>query len=164
MRTLLSDLPTDIQEMIRALRKEAKDNREALEARARADAEAEQARLREAGQFKELAAQHEARVKELEPIAQRYTALTQLVQEQLEQEIKDWPAEVKTFDPGKDAPIEERLAWRNKSRPLMERLGQQARGAQPGMARNPPTGGQPTREDLIAANMADMRKERKRLL
>ena len=124
-----------------------RDNRKYRTERKQQDdaaAAAEQARLREAGEFKSLAEKHEARVKELEPINERYGQLSGLVAGQIETQIKDWPAEVKAFDPGVDAPIEQRLAWLEKSKPLIEKLAQQQRATNPGNGPNPrPTGGTP---------------------
>lgn len=142
-KTPLDTLPSDVQDYIKLLRKEAKETREALEAEARRKTEAEQQRLKEQGEFKQLAEKHENRVKELEPIATRYTSLAQLVSGQIEDQVKDWPAEIKVFDPGTDAPIEERLEWVKKSRPLVEKMIQQNQAGQPGNAPNPrPAAGQ----------------------
>ncbi len=99
--------------------------------------------LKEQGEYKKLADQYQARTQELEPVAERYTALSGLIAEQVKAQIKDWPAEVKAFDPGEDAPIEQRLAWLEKSKPLIEKLQQQARAQQPGNAPNPRPAQQP---------------------
>lgn len=109
-----------------------------------AAAAAEQQRLKEQGEFRALAEKHEARVKELEPVNERYTQLSSLVAGQIEVQIKDWPQEVKAFDPGADAPIEQRLTWLEKSKPLIEKLAQQQRATNPGNGPNPrPSGGTP---------------------
>lgn len=101
--------------------------------------------LKEQGEFKQLFEQQQQRVQELEPVAKRYHDLSMQVAHQVEAQIKDWPDEIKTFDPGNDAPIEERLTWIEKSKPLVERLQQQSR--QPGNGPNP-TPGSPTKDDL----------------
>lgn len=98
----------------------AKQKQEQLAAKALED------RLKQQGEFQKLAEQHEAKVKELEPTVERYTALTSLVSEQIEVQIKDWPAEAKIFDPGKDAPIEQRLDWMNKAKALVDKLNANA--------------------------------------
>ncbi len=121
-RTSLSELPQDIQDLVRGLRREAKESREALEAKLKTEQDAEQQRLKQQGQFEELAKQHESRVKELEPMLARYTALSELVSEQIKAETKDWPASVKALDPGEDAPIEERLAWKNRAAAIVTEL------------------------------------------
>ncbi len=163
-RTSLNDLPQDIQDLVRGLRKEAKESREALEVIQRDAQTAADAKLKEQGEFKKLAEQHEARVKELEPIASRYAALSELVSEQIKTEMKEWPASVKALDPGKDASIETRLEWLTRARAIVADLNIQARGSLPGNRPNPPAQGQPSREDMIARNMAEMRKEKARLL
>jgi chromosome segregation ATPase len=117
-----------------------RDNRKYRTERKQQDdaaAAAEQQRLKEQGEFRALAEKHEARVKELEPINERYSQLSSLVAQQIETQIKDWPAEVKTFDPGADAPIEQRLSWLEKSKPLIEKLAQQQRATNPGNGPNP---------------------------
>ncbi len=159
-RTSLSELPQDIQDLVRGLRREAKESREALEAKLRTEQDAEQQRLKQQGQFEELAKQHESRVKELEPMLARYTALSELVSEQIKAETKDWPASVKALDPGKDAPIEERLAWKNRAATIVAELATTARGSLPGNRPNPTPQGQPSREELVAANRKELQKSR----
>jgi uncharacterized protein with von Willebrand factor type A (vWA) domain len=136
-QTPISSLPQDVQDYIKRLRDEAEDANKQKKAEARAKQQAEEARLQEQGQYKELAAQHAARVQELEPIVERFTALSTLVAEQITAETKDWPAELKTFDPGLAAPVEQRLEWVKKSRPLIEKLQSQARTTSPGNSPSP---------------------------
>jgi hypothetical protein len=135
---------------IKELRAENAKHRTKANEQAQAAQAAEEARLKEQGQFKQLAEQHEARVKELEPLQGRYAELSQLVAGQIEAQIEEWPATVKVFDPGADAPIEQRLSWLEKSKPLIEQLQLQARANQPGNGPNPrPT--QSTPDDARAA-------------
>ncbi len=155
-----TELPQDIQDLVRGLRREAKESREALEAKLKTEQDAEQQRLKQQGQFEELAKQHESRVKELEPMLARYTALSELVSEQIKTETKDWPASVKALDPGKDAPIEERLAWKNRAAAIVTELATTARGSLPGNRPNPTPQGQPSREELVAANRKELQKSR----
>lgn len=130
-----------------------RDNRKYRTERKQQDdaaAAAEQARLKEQGEFRALAEKHEARVKELEPVNERYGQLSGLVAQQIEAQIKDWPAEVKTFDPGPDAPIEQRLTWLEKSKPLIAKMNEQARGQQPGNSPNPrPATGEQSRDQQV---------------
>jgi hypothetical protein len=141
-KTPISSLPPDTQEYIRLLREENKKAREALDTEAAAKTAAEEARLKQQGEYKALAEMHEAKVKQLEPVSVKYASLAELVNGQIEATIKDWPPEVKAFDPGKDAPVEARYAWVTKSGPLIEKLVGQARGLAPGNAPNPrPAGG-----------------------
>jgi len=160
VKTSLSELPQDIQDLVRGLRREAKESREALEAKLKTEQDAEQQRLKQQGQFEELAKQHESRVKELEPIATRYSALAELVSEQIKTETSSWPASVKALDPGKDAPIEERLAWKNRAAAIVAELQTTARATLPGNRPNPTPQGQPSREELIAANRKELQKSR----
>ncbi len=160
-RTPLDELPQDIQDLVRGLRREAKESREALDAKLKTEETATQARLKEQGEFKQLAEKHESRVKELEPIATRYSALSELVSEQIKAETKDWPASVRALDPGKDAPIEERLAWKTRASAIVSELGAQARSQLPGNRPNPaPATGQKSRDEMIAANRKELQKSR----
>ncbi len=56
--------------------------------------------------------------------------------------------------------VESRLEQVAKLRPLIAQLAQQARGQAPGNRPNPPAQGQPSREDLVAANMRELKKQR----
>lgn len=152
----LEALKSKIADLERDNRKYRHDRQKEQEATAAAEA----ARMKEQGEFKALAEKHEARVKELEPVNERFSQLSGLVSSQIEAQIKDWPAEVKAFDPGSDAPIEMRLTWLEKSKPLIEKLAQQQRATNPGNGPNPrPTGNTPdtTRESF----MQKMRQSRK---
>lgn len=133
-------------EIIKDLRKEQASNRQKIRGFESAQTQAEKERkeseakrLKEAGEFKALYETSDARVKELEPLQGKYNRLSELMGKQLEETIKDWPAEVKTFDPGKDAGVEARMEWVNKSKPLVEKLvGSPAR---PGNRPNPAAAG-----------------------
>jgi hypothetical protein len=136
----IEELKAKLSELERDNHKYRKERRQQEETMA----VAEQARLKEQGEFKQLAEQHEARVRELEPQVERLQTLASLVNTQIKAQIKDWPATVKVFDPGEDAPIEQRLAWVEKSKPLIEQLQIQAKGQQPGNGPNPrPTASTP---------------------
>jgi len=150
----------DIQRVIADLRKEnAAHRKKAKEQEEQAQA-AEQERLRQAGEYKQLAEQHEKRVKELEPIQESYTRLAEQINAQIAAETKDWPTEVKSLVPDTSVPVESRLEQVAKLRPLIAQLAQQARGQAPGNRPNPPAQGQPSREDLVAANMRELKKQR----
>ena len=157
----------DLEQVVAKLRDDAAKDRiklkqfeDAARQQEQAAREAEEARLKQQGEFKSLAEKHESRVKELEPIATRYTALSELVSEQIKAETKDWPASVKALDPGKDAPIEERMAWKNRAAAIVAELASQARGTLPGNRPNPTPQGQPSREELVAANRKELQKSR----
>ncbi|MGI9061605.1 MAG: hypothetical protein ACR2H5_23860 [Ktedonobacteraceae bacterium] len=152
-KTSIDTLPVDIQEYIARLRMEAEEANKKTKAEAKAKQVAEEARLAEQGQFKELAAKHEARAQKLEPVAASYAALAEMLSKQITAEMKDWPAEVKALYPGDTAPIEQRLEWLEKSRSLIGMLQQQARGTLPGNRPNPPQAGPgATKQSVDAAN------------
>lgn len=157
----------DLEQIVAKLRNEAADNRTKLKKFEDAQKKQEQAaakaledRLKEQGEFKALAEQHEARVKELEPTVERFTALTSLVSEQIEAQIKDWPAEAKIFDPGKDAPIESRLDWMNKAKALVDKL-QATPQTRPGNGPNPKPAGEPTSDQQVEQKMKQLQATRK---
>lgn len=132
----------DLQRQIKELRNENASHRKKFKDQEEANSAAEQARLAEQGQFKELAAKHEARVKQLEPVETSYKALSERVNSQIDTQIKDWPAEVKSLVPSSETPVEQRLEQLERLRPLVEKLQLQAKGQQPGNAPNPKPAGQ----------------------
>jgi DNA repair exonuclease SbcCD ATPase subunit len=143
----------ELQKQIAELRRENAQHRKKANEQQQAAQTAEQQRLAEQGEYKKLAEKHEARVKELEPVSERYSTLALQLSSQIEAEIKDWPPELKAFDPGKDAPVEQRMSWLQKSRPLLEKLQQQQRGQQPGNRPNPAHAGPAsTREEADKRN------------
>ncbi len=150
----------DIQRVIADLRKENAAHRKKAKEQEEQAQVAEQERLRQAGEYKQLAEQHEKRVKELEPIQESYTRLAEQINAQIAAEVKDWPTEVKSLVPDTTVPVESRLEQVAKLRPLIAQLAQQARGQAPGNRPNPQAQGQPSREDLVAANMRELKKQR----
>jgi hypothetical protein len=132
----------EMAKVIADLRKENAAHRNKAKEQERLAQEAEAERLRQQGEYKALAEKHEARVKELEPIAESYTRLASTMNAQIEAEIKDWPTEVKSLVPGADVPVESRLEHMARMRPLLEKLQVQARGTQPGNSPNPRPSGQ----------------------
>ena len=127
----------DLQREIAALKREAQSLRKQRRDQEEAEKTAKDAQLKEQGKYKDLAEQHEARVRQLEPVEQKYSQLTEILSGQIKEQIKNWPAEVMNFYPGDDAPIEQRLNWMEKGKALVEKLQQQAKGQQPGNAPNP---------------------------
>lgn len=79
----------------------------------------------EQGQFKDLYDAEKVKLStmesELNTRNSRLTALETRVNAQIEAEVKDWPEEVKSMDPGTEN-LELRLAWAEKSRPLAKRI------------------------------------------
>lgn len=142
------------------MRENAEYRRKAREREAAQQAADEQ-RQKEQGDFKALAEKRETRVKELEPIAASYSKLAEQITAQIEAEIKDWPAEVKSLVPGTDVPVESRLEHIARLRPLLEKLQVQARGSQPGNGPNPqPANQQANTQRVNAANRDDLVKRR----
>lgn len=127
----------ELQRQIKELRAENAKHRNKAKEQELAAQQEQDRQLQEQGKYKDLAEKHERRVKELEPISESYKQLAELVAGQIEAQIKDWPAEIKVFDPGQDATVEQRLAWLEKSKPLIEKLQLQARSNQPGNGPNP---------------------------
>lgn len=142
-----------LQREIADLRKENASYRKRAKEQEEAARLAEDQRLKEQGQYKQLAEQYQARVNELEPISERYNQLASLLASQIESETKNWPDEIKVFDPGADAPIEERLAWIEKSKPLVAKLEQQGRAGLPGNAPNPKPTGQSHKSEAITTSL-----------
>lgn len=136
-KTPIETLPPDIQDYIRTLRSESESARKRLDGLERAKQKAEEQQLREQGQYKELAEQHESRVKELEPIQERYNALSLRIRAQVRAETKDWPPELKDLVPGEEVAAEEQLAAIEKLRPVLKKLQEQARGSVPGNRPDP---------------------------
>jgi hypothetical protein len=129
-KTTLDNLPPDIQDYIKDLRKEAETSRKELDAKAKADQAAEQQRLKEQGQWQGLAEQATARVKELEPVQEDYKALSALLADQIKAQTKDWPKEVKDLLPGDDTPIKVRYEQVQKLQTLATQLASQSQQQQ----------------------------------
>ena len=131
-------------------RKEQKDQKEAAKAKEEQD-------LREQNQFKELAEKYGAKVQELEPTVERYTALSGLLDGQIKAQVKDWPKEVKDLLPDDSVSIEDRYAQVQKLQAFVDKL-QAAPTTKLGHAPNPkpatqtPEGYQKKLEDQLRAS------------
>jgi hypothetical protein len=95
------------------------------------DEAAKKAKEQQAEDEKKLAQQQEwqklyegrkAKVEELTPKAELADKLTEMVTQQYEAEIKNWPDTVKAMAPSADASILVKLDWANKARPLATEL------------------------------------------
>ena len=160
-KTSFESLPLDVQLYIKDLRKDEENIKSKLrqheEAQRKQEEETQKAlqeRLKQQGEFQKLAEQHEHRVKELEPVQERYTALSGLLADQIKAQVKDWPKEVKDLLPGDDTPIEVRYAQVQKLQALAIQLGekaqQQQRASLPGNKPNPqPSNSEQTREQQV---------------
>jgi hypothetical protein len=122
---------------------EAKNLRARLKALETEKEKTDAEQLAKQGEFKTLYEQEQAKVKGLEPVVEENSYLRDYAMKQLEATIKDWPEEVKAFDPGKKASLQARLDWLEKSKPLVAKLtNQQQQQRQAGAFRSPPPANQ----------------------
>lgn len=127
--------------------KEVNDRLKTIEDENAKQAKARQAedekKLADQAKWQELADQRQARIAELEPqhaaLTERTTALEEILAAIVEKEVKEWPAEVKEFDPGKEADVVARYKWLEKGRALAAKLA--ATPATPGNSRGPKIAG-----------------------
>lgn len=129
-KTTMDNLPSDIQDYIRDLRKDAETNRKALEAKVKADQEKDQQEKIKQGEWQKVAEERDLRVKELEPVQERYTALSTILTNQIKSQTKDWPKEVKDLLPNDDTPIEVRYEQVQKLQTLATQLASQSQQQQ----------------------------------
>lgn len=109
------------------LRKQAAD---AAAAKAKADEEAAEKR----GEFEELAKKRGDQLttltEERDALAKRVQAYEDRDRKQIDEGIKALPDDLKEFDPGPDAPLDQRMTWFSKSRDIAaKRTGEQAKDA-----------------------------------
>lgn len=117
---------------------EARNLRVRLKALETEKEKADVEQLAKQGEFKTLYEQEQVKVKGFEPVVEENKYLRDYAMSQLEATIKDWPEEVKAFDPGKKASLQSRLDWLEKSKPLVAKLqGQQQQQRQNGAFRSP---------------------------
>jgi DNA repair ATPase RecN len=132
-----------IMRELREARNEAKNLRTRLKDFESSKEEADKQALAEQGKFKELHEKAEARVKELEPVAERYQQLNQLAVTRAQAEVKDWPKEVKDLLPsGENLDALAYLDAVEKFKPLATRLAQPPQG-RPGNPASPTPADQP---------------------
>lgn len=108
---------------------EAKNLRARLKALETEKETAEQERLKKQGEFETLYQQEQAKVKELEPVLDENKFLRDYAMRQLEKTIADWPEEALKTDPGKKAPLQQRLDWIENMSPLVAKLQGQSYGS-----------------------------------
>lgn len=164
--TSLEDLQRQLAELQAKNAEFLADNQKYREERRQqneASQAAEQQRLKEQGSFKQLAEQASARVKELEPVQERYTALSGLLADQIKAQIKDWPKEVKDLLPGDDTPIEVRYSQVQKLQTLATQLASQAQQQQRASLPGNKPGPQPNQnnEQTREQQVTDYRLRRK---
>jgi hypothetical protein len=132
---------------------EAKNLRERLRALEGEKEKAEAEQLAKQGEFKTLYEQSQAKITELTPVVEENTFLRDYAMKQLETTIKDWPEVALKGDPGKKAPLQQRLKWIEDTAPLVEMArNRQQQERQAGVFRSPlPAGNQQstnTRQEL----------------
>jgi len=129
----LSDLQKQLAELQSKNAEYLADNQKYRQAKKEQDEAAqaaEEARLKEQNQFKELAEKASTRVKELEPVKERYEQLSTLLADQIKAQTKDWPKEVKDLLPSDDTPIEVRYSQVQKLQSLAIQLADKAQAQQ----------------------------------
>ncbi len=119
----LDDLPTWAQEQIRTLRKEASTHRRQKQEAITAKSEAETALAALQAATGTTQAELQARLDELEPSAALAGRLTELITEQINAEIAEWPDEVKAMAPTGETDPLTMLEWVKTARPLATKLG-----------------------------------------
>jgi predicted nuclease with TOPRIM domain len=155
-KTDIATLPADIQDYIKRLRTENEEANKKAKREADEKSKAEEKRLAEQGEFKALAEKHETRVKELEPVQERYSKLAELTSQRIQSEIKDWPAEAKALLPaGENIDPLALMDAVDKVRPIVEKLKPQNQQARQGSTQSPPpAGNQNQRPKLNYSNLA----------
>lgn len=128
---------TPEQKLIAELRAENAKHRNKANEQASLARQAEEQRLKEQGDYKLLAEQKEARIKELEPVQAENEKLSDIVHDLVKELTTSWPEEVTALVPNKSASALERMAAVKKFRPFAEKLATQARGQTPGNVPNP---------------------------
>ena len=120
----VSELPANVQHMIAELRAENATARQRRQEAEQAAQAAQEAELAERAEWQTLAEQRAATIAELQPQIEQAAALAATVGQQIDTEIKEWPAEIVAMAPGPDAGITDRIAWLEKARPLVAKLQQ----------------------------------------
>ena len=127
----VDQLPDWAQREIADLRKENANHREAKQKAADAATRAEEQRLEAERKFEELATQRQARIAELEPIADRYNALAAKLTAEMEAEIAKLPEEIKNMRPA-GADLDDLIDWTERAKTLAAKMtAAQAAGAGP---------------------------------
>lgn len=114
------DLQKKMDELAGKIRSEEKSKSE--KAKIEADSKAAKDKLEADQKWKEL---YELQKTELEKVKEKAATsdeLSLVVHQMIDTEIKDWPAELKALDPGKEVSTEARKKWVETSRPLAIRL------------------------------------------
>ncbi len=147
----------DLMRQIRELRIENANYRTKTKEREQAAKDELDRQLAEQGKYKELADTHAQRVKELEPLEAQLSELSELINERIKADIKNWPDEVKSLVPGKDVSIKSRYEQVGKLQALADRLSQQAQGQQPGNRPNPKPAQNMTPDEVSQKALEELR-------
>jgi hypothetical protein len=144
----VEELPAWAQKLIKEANAEAAKHRKEKADAAIQSEQAQAEKLKQQGEFKTLAEQREARIKELEPqldtVNQRLERFNKLTLDRAKAEIKDWPEKVAALLPkGDSIDALDYLEAVEKYRPLVDELrANSAPGARPNQPR-PAGQGQP---------------------
>lgn len=127
----IESLPEWAKREILDLRKESAAQRKARQEAAEEAARLEETRLEAERKFAELAEKRQARIAELEPLAERYTALAARLTADLEQEIARLPEEIRNMRPA-GADLDDLIDWTERAKTLATKMtAAQAAGAGP---------------------------------
>jgi DNA repair exonuclease SbcCD ATPase subunit len=164
LRRLLADKEAEHAKVLadnQKYRKERQDQKAAEQAREAQEQAKKEAQLREQNQYKELAEKYGAEVQQLKPVQEDYIALSTVLADQLKEQVKDWPKEVKDLLPSDDTPIKDRYAQVQKLQAFVDKL-QATPQTKPGHGPNPvKPAGEPTPEQAVEQKMKQLRATRK---
>ena len=94
--------------------------------RAAEQKQAEEAEAKRRGEWESLATQREQELATLKPLAERASAYEKMLNQHVNDQIKDWPDTLKALDPGKDN-LEARLEWVKNASKIAAELKKQQR-------------------------------------
>lgn len=101
----------------------AEEKRRAEQRNAEATKKTKEEALKQAGEWQALAEQRSQELGTLQGAAEQRDAYAKALNGMMNDQIADWPDEVKALDPGKDQ-LEARIAWVKSAKPLADRLKQ----------------------------------------
>jgi len=114
----------ELQERLNAVagRVREEEKKKADKAKADLQAEAERKAAEEKGNFQALYESEKKKREELETKTGVLDSYAKTINVHIDTEVKDWPASVKSTDPGPDD-IDARMKWRESHRALAQQLG-----------------------------------------
>lgn len=120
-RTEISDLPSDIQALIKGLRSEAAERRRENDQLAKQMREQRDAELAEQQRWQELAEQRGAELDQLKNVQEHATTLEQTVQGVLDAQLADLPPEVQKAVQDMPGTAYQKLDWLSANRATITR-------------------------------------------